>query len=207
MAILYRAELRPTKQELLETWVPQQGWYIGSGTTLEHVGAYRFDDPAGEVGLETHLVRFGAGPVMQVPLSYRGAPLHDADQWLVCTMEHSVLGDRWVYDACADPVYAAALASTILTGAEAAEQFVDKDGQLEPLETFVHVRGSGTSGTPVTSTGTARPASSGPVTTIDTDGPALTVVRVLGQAKDPGGPHQLRGTWLGQDEPELLAFL
>jgi hypothetical protein len=206
MAILYRAELRPSKQELLETWLPQQEWYVGTGGGLEHLGAYRFDDPAGEVGLETHLVRSGTGPVMQVPLSYRGSPLPDADKWLVCTMEHSVLGQRWVYDACADPVYAAALASAMLTGTGEAEQFVDQDGQLEPVQAAVRVRGSGTPGTEVPVIGTARPASSGPVTTIETAGPALTVIRVLGEAKDENGSHQLCGIWPGQEEPELLAF-
>jgi hypothetical protein len=43
------------------------------------VSAYRFDDPAGEVGIETLLVRRGAGPVLQVPLTYRGAPLAGAE--------------------------------------------------------------------------------------------------------------------------------
>lgn len=206
MAILYRVELRPSKQELLETWLPQQEWYVGTGSGLEHIGAYRFDDPAGEVGLETHLVRSGTGPVMQVPLSYRGAPLPDAEEWLVCTMQHSVLGQRWVYDACADPVYAAALASAMLTGAGEAPQFVDQDGQLEPVQSAVWVRGSGTPGTEVPVIATARPTSTGPVTTIDTDGPALSAVRVLGEAKDLGGLRQLRGTWPGQEETELLAF-
>ncbi|MGC4856177.1 maltokinase N-terminal cap-like domain-containing protein [Micromonospora sp. DT4] len=72
-------------------------------------GAYRFDDPAGEVGIETMLVAAADGPVHQVPLTYRAAPLDDVDEWLVGTTEHSALGRRWVYDGCADPVYAAAV--------------------------------------------------------------------------------------------------
>jgi hypothetical protein len=76
-------------------------------------GSYRFDDPAGEVGIEGLLVR-RAGEVFHLPVTYRGAPLDGAEAHLITTMEHSVLGHRWVYDAAGDPValgcYAAALA-------------------------------------------------------------------------------------------------
>lgn len=51
-----------------------------------------------------------------MPLTYRGAPLPGAEPWLVGTMEHSVLGRRWVYDGCGDPVHVAALVATILAG-------------------------------------------------------------------------------------------
>ncbi|MHC6222488.1 maltokinase N-terminal cap-like domain-containing protein [Arthrobacter sp. MMS24-S77] len=81
----------------------------------ELLGAYRFDDPDGEVGLETHLVSHG-GNVYQVPLSYRGSELAGAEDSLLGTMAHSVLGKRWVYDACADPVYVVELATAMLTG-------------------------------------------------------------------------------------------
>ena len=72
----------------------------------------RVDDPAGQVGVETILVvdEAGAAPVVyQVPLTYRAAPLDGAQSALVGTMEHSVLGRRWVYDGPHDPVYAAQL--------------------------------------------------------------------------------------------------
>jgi NAD(P)-dependent dehydrogenase (short-subunit alcohol dehydrogenase family) len=114
MAILHTATVTPTKLELLETWLPRQTWFSGPATDLIRVAGYRFDDPDGEVGLETLLVRSGDdGAVYQVPLSYRGAPLSNADSYLVGTMEHSVLGPRWVYDAEGDPVYRAVLASVI----------------------------------------------------------------------------------------------
>ena len=81
-----------------------------------------FDDPAGAVGIETMLVMAGSGPVYQVPLTYRDAALEHGDDWLVGIAEHSVLGRRWVYDACGDPVYAAVLTSAIFAGAgQAAE--------------------------------------------------------------------------------------
>ncbi|WP_432526090.1 maltokinase N-terminal cap-like domain-containing protein [Kineococcus mangrovi] len=38
------------------------------------LGSYRFDDPDGEVGTETHLLATADGQVLQVPLTCRGAP-------------------------------------------------------------------------------------------------------------------------------------
>src|SRR5215218_7739419 len=100
MALLHRAEITPTKLELLDAWLPTRAWYRGPADPgLAKVGAFRFDDPAGEVGIETLLVQAGDGPVLQVPLTYRAAPLAGAEPWLIGTTEHSVLGRRWVYDA------------------------------------------------------------------------------------------------------------
>ncbi len=44
------------------------------------------------------------------------APLAGAEDALVGTMEHSVLGTRWTYDALADSVYQAELLRTIVEG-------------------------------------------------------------------------------------------
>src|SRR5262249_42680466 len=98
MAILHRADLRPTKLELLAGRLPGPSSYPGPSTPgLSGVASYRFDDPAGEVGVETMLVRSGDGPILQAPLTYRSAPLDGAEAWLLGTCEHSVLGRRWVY--------------------------------------------------------------------------------------------------------------
>jgi hypothetical protein len=35
----------------------------------------RFADPAGEVGIETHLLHMADGQIAQVPVTYRAAPL------------------------------------------------------------------------------------------------------------------------------------
>src|SRR6476661_8472149 len=78
MAIIHQAELQPTKLELLQGWLPRQPWFTGDGAALIKVGAFRFDDPEGEVGIETILVA-ADGSVFQVPLSYQGSPLHDAE--------------------------------------------------------------------------------------------------------------------------------
>ena len=111
MAILHRATITPTKLELAAAWLDRQG--LGGAGDVELAGSYRFDDPDGEVGIEALLVR-RAGEVFHLPVTYRGAPLDGAEAHLITTMEHSVLGHRWVYDAAGDPValgcYAAALA-------------------------------------------------------------------------------------------------
>ena len=111
MAIIHRdGNITPTKRELAAAWLDRQG--LGAGD-VEMLGAYRFDDPAGQVGIEGHLVRRG-GEVFHLPMTYRGAPRDGAGADLLATMEHSVLGRRWVYAAEGDPValacYGAALA-------------------------------------------------------------------------------------------------
>jgi hypothetical protein len=190
MAILYRATLTPTKLELLEAWLPTQSWFPGTTATgLERVAAFRFDDPEGEVGIETLLVRTPGGPLLQVPLTYRGAALEGAEQSLVGTMDHSVLGPRWVYDAVSDPVYVAEVTRVIREGGTEVEQFYETPTGPEHKPDETHVRGSGS------------PSS------VDPAG-ALTVVRVLdGAASAPEGAATLMGTWGGQPEPVLLAWL
>jgi len=206
MALIHRADLTPTKLELLNGWLPGRPWYQGPGTPdFQRVAAYRFDDPAGEVGIETLLVQAEGGPLLQVPLTYRGAPLDGAGHWLVGTTEHSVLGRRWVYDACGDPVYAAVLASVISTGSGEAEEYVDLEGGPQRRETTTHVRGTGDRGaTPVTAV--VRVDEDDP-TRIVADSRELTVVRVLSTGDAAPAPlgAALTGTWIGQPDPVLLA--
>lgn len=186
MAILHGdADITPTKPELLSTWLPTQPWFTGDASELHQVGSYRFDDPDGEVGMEIHLVRAGDGPVLQVPWTYRGAPLDGADSYLVGTMDHTLLGPRWVYDAVGDPVYQAVLAATILTGGTQAELVREfADGRTEIAEPSVRVMGSG---------------SGSDVPPVD-----LEVVRVPGGTASEGD-EVLTGTWAGAAEPVVLA--
>ena len=130
VAILHRATLVPSKLELMASWLPSQSWTDGIDTTeISAVGAYRFDDPDGEVGVETHLLKCADGKTIQVPLTYRAAPLDAAASFLVGTTEHSVLGKRWVYDGCGDITYLMALVSTIVHGGhEAPLDVVTDDG-------------------------------------------------------------------------------
>jgi maltokinase len=112
------ATLTPSKLELLPDWMARQRWYAAKGRRprLRKLWSWRLDDPAGEVGIETLLVvdESTREPVVyQVPLTYRGAPIPGGEGALVGTMEHSVLGPRWVYDGPRDPVYAGQLAELV----------------------------------------------------------------------------------------------
>jgi hypothetical protein len=188
MALLYRTELRPNKLELLAAWAPSQPWFIGDADApLVQVGHFRFDDPAGEVGVETLLVRAGDGTVMQIPLTYRSDPLPGAESALIGTMEHGVLGTRWTYDALADPVYRGELARAILTGGTQVEMWVDVDGLMTRREPTAHVVGTGTLVDP------------------DLAGFSVSIVRVPGtETEKVDGPLLLNGTW--NDHPEPLVF-
>ncbi len=201
------ATLVPGKLELLQAWVPTQPWAAGLDTSaLEQVGAYRFDDPAGEVGTETFLLRTGDGTVLQVPVTYRAQPLDGAE--LVGTTEHSVLGTRWVHDGPTDPVYAAALAGALLTGTPQAQlELQTPDGPVvrEPTAR-VHVDGAlGTVGPPPADAEVAV-STAGTTTVLATGAAELVLLRVLGGAEEGAvGGSVLRGTWAGQDTPVLLA--
>ncbi|MPY98815.1 MAG: 1,4-alpha-glucan branching protein [Actinophytocola sp.] len=118
MAKIHRgATLAPHFRDFLPPWVARQPWYRGSGTpTLSPVGYFRFEDPAGDVGVETHLVTDGA-VLYQVPMTYRGAPLAGASDALITTAEHSVLGTRWIYDGEHDPVWRSELLRLVRTNA------------------------------------------------------------------------------------------
>ncbi|GAA1499024.1 maltokinase N-terminal cap-like domain-containing protein [Paeniglutamicibacter kerguelensis] len=109
MSVIHETTMVPTKRELMAGWLPKQDWFEGGGTpVLSVAGGFRLDDPAGEVGLEMILVRdSGQGnPVLyHVSLSYRGAELAGAEEYLLGTSEHGVLGTRWIYDAAGDPVW------------------------------------------------------------------------------------------------------
>lgn len=123
------ATLTPSKLELLGQWVGGQRWYAAKGQTprLTRVFAWRLDDPAGAVGVETLIVRDDAGPgpvLYQVPLTYRSEELTEARAALVGTLRHSVLGERWVYDGTHDPVYAACLLALVQGRMQAASSTV-----------------------------------------------------------------------------------
>ncbi|MET7735612.1 1,4-alpha-glucan branching protein [Streptomyces sp. NPDC005402] len=113
MAIIHNTTLKPTKLELLTTWLPTRPWYAGSGTPeLAKAGGFRLDDPEGEVGIEFMVAVDSSGPepvAYPTPLTYRAAPLPGAEHALVGTMEHGVLGTRWAYDGSHDPVLRAEL--------------------------------------------------------------------------------------------------
>ncbi|WP_435108648.1 CG0192-related protein [Nocardiopsis synnemataformans] len=127
MAIIYKADLTPSKPELIGAWLDGQPW-AGPGPD-EALGAYRFDDPEGEVGVEVFLLRRG-DRLLHVPLTYRGAPLPGHEDHLVGTLEHSVLGTRWVYDGTEDEVSLACFRRALTGEQEQAELEVWEDGRV-----------------------------------------------------------------------------
>lgn len=206
MALLHRAELRPSKLDLLTAWLPGRPWFAGTaGADAIRLAGWRFDDPAGEVGIETMLVRVGDGPVLQVPLTYRGAPLPGADRWLVGTTEHSVLGPRWVYDGPADPVYASALAAAVLAGAGQAEEYFEVDGRREVRPPSMTVTGSRVGGVEPPAVHALPEVVDGDRTLIIAEGIELALVRRPGTAAAPSDAR-LTGTWPGQESPLVLAY-
>jgi hypothetical protein len=204
MALLHAAQITPSKTELLTGWLAGRSWFTADPAGLKVLGAYRFDDPDGEVGIETLLVCAADGYTYQVPVTYRGAPLAGADEWFIGTTEHSVLGTRWVYDATGDPVYAAALASTILTGGTQAALEREEDGVRTPVEPNTHVEGSGTEAD-LGTVGLVDVQDDGETTVIVTSVAQLVVRRRLDYRSTLLGDHELLGTWPGVDDPTVLA--
>jgi hypothetical protein len=206
MALIHNAQLAPSKLELLGMWLPSQPWCARPGTSVESVGAYRFDDPAGEVGIETLLVNGGDGQILQVPLTYRGAPLESAENALVGTLQHSVLGQRWVYDACFDPVYVTALATVIFTGGTQAELEMASETGLLRRQPTTRVAGSGTSGVSVAPINSVTSTTDQRSTTIRAGDVELVMRRVLNGELVTGDALTLTGVWPGNDEPVVLAL-
>ena len=201
MALLYRADLNPTKDEMRNACLKDRPWSAGLGT-LRTVASYRFDDPDGHVGLESALMTNDDGVIAHVPLTYRGAPLEGADEHLVGTMEHSVLGTRWIYDACGDPVWNTALLRAITQGESGATQYFD--GEAEPFDPGMTVQGSGSVHLPAPTDGSVLSCVDGESTTVvRTPAATLTLVRIVGETVD--AHDTLVGTW--EERSALLAGL
>lgn len=113
MALIYDAELSPTKPEIIQKVIADKDWFKGSPAEVTPKAAYRFDDPKGVSGFEIHIVADAAGNLYQIPLSYRPAPFDAAEAGFITQMEHSVLGTRYIYDATFDPEFHDLLASAL----------------------------------------------------------------------------------------------
>lgn len=132
------AVLSPSKLELLAPWLPSQPWFAGDAADLTQVARFRFVDPDGEVGLDSMLIA-SAGEVYHVPVTWRAEPLAEGE--LIGTLEHSLLGTRYCYDAPTDPVYVSELVRIIREGDTAAD--IVAAGSDEPLPVSIAVEGSG----------------------------------------------------------------
>ncbi|MGW1162223.1 maltokinase N-terminal cap-like domain-containing protein [Streptomyces sp. NPDC002513] len=213
MAIIHHTTMVPTKLELLTPWLPDQPWYRGSGgePVLSRTGGFRLDDPEGEVGIEFMVATDESGdrPVSyHVPLSYRAAPLEGADQGLIGTSEHGVLGRRWIYDGTHDPVLVGELLALLQGRAQPQAQSVS-----HTPDPSVTVRFDGAAlATAVAST----TVTSGPHDTrlsVETTGSpstrqrAIRVIRVLepGGACPAGAAGHVTAGWRTRDADEPRA--
>ena len=182
---------------------PGQSWYPDGGETPEVVGAFRFDDPDGQTGIETHLIAVGDA-VLQVPLTYRNEPLEGAEDALLGPMEHSALGTRWVYDGVGDAVYLAMLAGAAMTGQGEALGMVIYDGRWHIAPTNVRLTGGGWGMDRVAVddfTVTTQDATS---TVLGNDGFELTFFRRLSTVAERPSMG-LTASWAAQPDPMLLA--
>ncbi|MFF7474863.1 1,4-alpha-glucan branching protein [Streptomyces sp. NPDC008092] len=198
MALIHHTTLRPTKVELLAGWLPTRPWYHGpAAPELVKAGGFRLDDPAGEVGIEFMVVTGSTdGPAAYlVPLTYRGAPLPGAEPALVGTMEHGVLGTRWVYDGCHDPVLTAGLLALIEGRAEAQAQSITDTPDRE-------VERSWTGAGPVPGLGALVDTDESTEFAVpDGSGLVLRLRRVLtaGSTAPDGAAGQVSGAWQQPD--------
>jgi hypothetical protein len=122
-------------------------------------------------------------------------------------MQHSVLGERWVYNACGDPTYAQALATAILTGGTQADLDVVTDGGHERREPTTKVAGSGLPGSGVPQVGQVTHWNEGKTTIMRSGNLEMTVLRVIDEPSTGNirGVSVLTGTWPGRGTVAYLA--
>ncbi|WP_265444843.1 1,4-alpha-glucan branching protein GlgB [Flexivirga meconopsidis] len=221
MAIIHRATLTPSKKDLVEAWIGEQRWYVGKGSAakLRPLGSYRFDDPAGQVGVEVLFLvdESGAEPVVyQVPVTYRGAPLPGGEHALIGNVEHSALGRRWVYDGPHDPVFVATLLRAMVTGGRQATAEVHDDsgptGEL--LDPPITVRGSGFRHAAVPAISASRVLSGEQSNTsiiVETDGDDPLIIKVFRVVQPGDNPDVELQTVLSaagsEHVPQMIASL
>ncbi|AZT97924.1 maltokinase N-terminal cap-like domain-containing protein [Brevibacterium aurantiacum] len=191
MADIYSAELNPGKLDVISAWLSKQSWAAEADVapeSLKKVTSYRFDDPEGKVGAEIHIVAAG-DRVFQVPLTYRGVELAGADKHLISTMEHSILGTRWVYDGMDDPHFRQRLDHAIATAGTSAKQYrVDDEGnRIDEITDVAHAWGTG----PLAGAEDVQV-----LYELNLDSPA--------EGSDAG---LLLGRWAGQEAPVVLAVM
>ena len=201
MALFHRAVITPTKEALIADWAPRQPWGPPDGGSMEFIGSYRFDDPDGRVGMEIFVAE-ADGTVLQVPLTYRDEPLVGADDALICEMEHSVLGTRWVYDGLRDPRLVVMLAAVSLTGQGEALGMAVYDQRWYVAPTNVRIEGGGWTLERVPVDGFELLSDDGDSVVLRNDRFELAVFRHPKAAPRPA--IGLTATWDGQADPIVL---
>ncbi len=127
MAKFHFATSSPTKHELLLTWLAKQTWGPAPHTSTSIAASFHLEDPEGKVGMQVFFIAT-EGDTFICPLTYRDTPLDD-ESALVGTLQHSVLGTRWIYDGVHDPCLVMVLAAAALTGQGMALGWAKKEGR------------------------------------------------------------------------------
>jgi hypothetical protein len=204
MALFHPATITPTKAELIAQWAPTRHWGPSAADSIEVIGSFRFDDPEGRVGMETHIVTAG-GALFQVPITYRDEPLEGAEEALITKMEHSVLGTRWVYDGLCDPRLLVMLAAVAMTGQGEALGMVVYDGRWHIAPSNVRIQGGGWTQERVPVDGMQLVSEDATVSVLHNDRFELSVFR-----RPRPGPRRALGltaTWDGQADAVVLAVV
>lgn len=102
IAKIYKTQLNPTKTHIVNR-------LIGTGDLY---ASWRLLDRGGEVGIESLVCLAAAGELYQIPLTYRARKI--SDDTTLLTLEHGVLGCRWVSPMTKDRVAIGELLDTVL---------------------------------------------------------------------------------------------
>jgi hypothetical protein len=143
--------------------------------------------------------------VFQVPLTYRDEPLAGADGALITTMEHSVLGTRWVYDGLRDPLFVVMLAGVTMTGQGEALGMAVYEGRWYVAPTNIRIAGGGWTLERVPVDGFELIADEATASVLRNDRFELTLYRRPVVAPRPA--IALTATWEDQRDPVVLAEL
>ena len=152
--------------------------------------------------MEIHLVDAG-GVILQVPLTYRDEPLAGAEAALITEMQHSALGNRWVYDGLRDPQLVVMLAAVAMTGQGEALGMAVYDGRWYIAPAKVRIQGGGWTRQRVPVDGFELESDDAERSVLRNDRFELTVFR-----RPTAGPRPaigLTASWDGQPDPVVLA--
>lgn len=202
MGVFHVATITPSKPEILAQFAPTQPWGPGAEAEAQVVGAFRFDDPENQVGIETHLIS-ADGVLYQVPLTYRNEPLEGAEDAFVCETNHSELGTRWVYDGLGDPRYLLMLAAVAMTGQGEALGLALHEERWYIAPANIRIQGGGwdLNRVPVDRW---EPRSTGDDRVVFQN-QQFELEFFRRPRTEPRPPMGLAATWDGQSEPALLA--
>lgn len=184
--IFFNAELDPGKEHFQRAFLQNAG-KLAEDEKFDVHSAWRMVDPDGVVGMEIFLAEIpGQQALVQIPVTYRPKPLGpELDGALLGKMQHSELGERWVYDARQDPVFQRELTRTIEEQLPAAWNKDMENGEITPPDVELHSAPSGSA-----------PDGSG------VDGAGVSDLKItleLSESSTPA-PGELLATWPRGDE-------